>query len=86
MVSAGLLCTAWLTWVMAAPSPAAQGRAMAVINLSSIFAAAEGIVGWVVDSVRVSFVVKRHCDQGNSYKGQHLIEAGLQVQRFSPLS
>ena len=30
--------------------------------------------------------VKRHHDQGNSYKGKHLIEAGLQFQRFSPLS
>ena len=29
--------------------------------------------------------VKRHHDQGKSYKG-HLIEAGLQVQRFIPLS
>ena len=30
--------------------------------------------------------VKRHHDQGNSYKRQHLFRAGLQVQRFSPLS
>jgi len=31
--------------------------------------------------------VKRHHDHGKSYKGQHyLIGAGLQVQRFSPLS
>ena len=30
--------------------------------------------------------VNRHHDQGKSYKGQHLIGAGLQVQRFSPLS
>jgi hypothetical protein len=29
--------------------------------------------------------VKRHHDQGNSYTG-HLIGAGLQIQRFSPLS
>jgi hypothetical protein len=29
--------------------------------------------------------VKRHHDQGISYKGQHLIGAGLQVQRLSPL-
>jgi hypothetical protein len=37
-------------------------------------------------SVLVKFtVVKRHHDQGNSYKGQHLIGAGLLVQRFSPL-
>ena len=30
--------------------------------------------------------MKRHHDQSNSYKGQHLIGACLQVQRFSPLS
>jgi hypothetical protein len=30
--------------------------------------------------------VKRHHDQGKSYKGQHLIGFGLQVQRFSPAS
>jgi hypothetical protein len=30
--------------------------------------------------------VKRHHDQCKSYKGQFLIGAGLQVQRFSPLS
>ena len=30
--------------------------------------------------------VKRHHDQGNSYKEQHLIGAGLQFQRFSPLA
>ena len=30
--------------------------------------------------------MNRHHDQDNSYKGQHLIRAGLQVQRFSPLS
>jgi hypothetical protein len=29
--------------------------------------------------------VNRHHDQGKSYQGQHLIGAGLQVQRFSPL-
>ena len=29
---------------------------------------------------------KRHHDQDNSYKGKHLIGAGLQVQRCSPLS
>ena len=37
-------------------------------------------------SVRVSIAVKRHHDQGNSFRGQHLIGAGLQVQRFSPSS
>lgn len=35
---------------------------------------------------RVSIAVKRYHNQGNSYKGKHLIGAGLQVQRFSPLS
>jgi hypothetical protein len=30
--------------------------------------------------------VKRDRDQGTSYKGQHLIGAGLQFQRFNPLS
>jgi hypothetical protein len=36
--------------------------------------------------IKVSIAVKRCHDQGNPYKGQHLIGAGLQVQRFSPLS
>jgi hypothetical protein len=35
--------------------------------------------------LKVPIAVKRHHDQGNSYKG-HLIGAGLQVPRFSPLS
>jgi hypothetical protein len=30
--------------------------------------------------------LKRHLDQSSSYKWQHLIEAGLQFQRFSSLS
>jgi hypothetical protein len=31
----------------------------------------------------LSFItVRRHHDQGNSYKGQHLIGAGLQSQMF----
>jgi len=30
--------------------------------------------------------VKRHHDHGNSYKGKHFIEAGLQIQRFNPIS
>ena len=30
-------------------------------------------------------MVPRYHKEGNSYKGQHLIGAGLQVQRFSPL-
>ena len=34
----------------------------------------------------VSISVKRHHSQSNSYKEKHLIGAGLQVQRFSPLS
>jgi hypothetical protein len=42
-----------------------------------------GIVGVLV---RVSIVVKRSFDQGKTYKGQHLIGASLQVQRFSVLS
>ena len=41
---------------------------------------------WRTVLVRVSIAEKRHHDQGNSYKGQHLIGAGLQVQGFSPLS
>jgi len=35
--------------------------------------------------VRVSIAVRSY-DQHNSYKGEHLIGAGLQVLRFSPLS
>jgi hypothetical protein len=34
----------------------------------------------------VSIAVKRHHDHSNSYKGKHLIGAGLQVRRFGPLS
>ena len=37
-------------------------------------------------SVKVSITVKRHHDQGDSYKGKHLIGASLQDQRFRPLS
>ena len=40
----------------------------------------------VIVLARVSIAVKRHHDQGNSYKGQHLIWAGLQILRSSPLS
>jgi hypothetical protein len=36
--------------------------------------------------VRVSIAVKRHHSQDNSYKGQHLIGAGLLVLRFSLFS
>jgi hypothetical protein len=35
---------------------------------------------------KVFIAVKRHHGQGSSYKGQHLIGAGLQVLRFGPLS
>ena len=34
----------------------------------------------------MSIAVKRHHDQGNSLKDNILVGAGLQVQRFSPLS
>ena len=40
----------------------------------------------IIVLVRVSIVVKRHHEQGKSYKGQHLMAAGLQVSKFSPLS
>jgi hypothetical protein len=30
--------------------------------------------------------MNRHHDQSNSYKGQHLVGAGLQRQQFSPVS
>jgi hypothetical protein len=36
--------------------------------------------------LRVSIAMKRHHDQDNSYKGKHLIGAGLQFQGYSPLS
>jgi hypothetical protein len=36
--------------------------------------------------IRVPIAVRRHHDQGNFYKGQYLIGAGLQDQRFRPLS
>jgi hypothetical protein len=36
--------------------------------------------------LRVYISVKRHHEQGNSYKGQDLIEGGLQVEMFTPLS
>ena len=35
---------------------------------------------------RVSIAMKRHHDQGKSYKGTHLIETVLLVQKFNPLS
>jgi hypothetical protein len=36
--------------------------------------------------IRVSIAVKRHHGQGNCYKGKCSTLAGLQFQRFSPLS
>jgi hypothetical protein len=36
--------------------------------------------------LRISTAIKRRHDQGNSQKEQYLIGAGLQFQRFSPLS
>jgi hypothetical protein len=36
--------------------------------------------------IRVSIAMKRHHDQGNSYKGKHFIGASLRLQGFSPLS
>ena len=36
--------------------------------------------------VRVSNAKKKHYDQGSSHKGQNLIVASLQAQKFSPLS
>jgi hypothetical protein len=41
---------------------------------------------WGTVLVRTCIAMKRHHDQGNSYKGQYLIKIGLQVLRFSPLS
>jgi hypothetical protein len=35
--------------------------------------------------VRVSIAVKRHHNLGDSDRGKHLVGAGLQLQRFSPL-
>jgi hypothetical protein len=40
------------------------------------------IIGWCL---RVFIAVKRHQDQGNSYKGKFLIGAGLQVKDFQSL-
>jgi hypothetical protein len=39
-----------------------------------------------ISYLRSSTAVKRHQDQGNSYKGKHLIGAVLQFHQFSPLS
>ena len=36
--------------------------------------------------MKVSIAVERHYDHGNSYKGNHLVGAGLRVWWLSPLS
>jgi hypothetical protein len=41
---------------------------------------------WLGILVRVSIAMKRCHDQSISHKGKHLIGAGLQFQRFGPLS
>ena len=47
----------------------------------------DAVVQSTVSKGDLGFIaVKRHHDHGNSYKGQHLIGTGLQVQRFSSLS
>ena len=43
------------------------------------------LVQWFV-LVRACIAVKRHHDYSNSYNEKHVIGAGLQFQRFSPLS
>ena len=43
-------------------------------------------LGPVLNQLSVFIAVKRLHDHNNSYKGKHLIGAGLQLQRFSPLS
>jgi hypothetical protein len=35
-----------------------------------------------IETVSWGLLLWRHRDQGSSYKGKHLIGAGLQVQRF----
>ena len=42
--------------------------------------------GWVRVCLRASVAVKRHHEQGNSYKGKHFIKASLQFQACGPLS
>jgi len=42
------------------------------------------VFGWYLSSTFTP--VKRNHDQSSTYKGQHLIGTGLQVQRFSPSS
>jgi hypothetical protein len=47
----------------------------------------DAVVQSTVSKGDLGFIAaKRHHDQGNTYKRQHLIGAGLQVQRFSSLS
>ena len=46
----------------------------------------DGIFCTGIVLVRVSIAMNRHHDQHNSYKGQHLIGAGLQGLRSSSLS
>jgi hypothetical protein len=61
---------------------------------SSIFGKFTGLVFliWFLHAcvpmcLKLNFIaVMRHCDQGNSYKGKHLIVVGLQFHKFSPLS
>ena len=36
--------------------------------------------------IKISITLRKHHDHSKSYKGKHLIGAGLQFQRFSPLS
>lgn len=45
-----------------------------------------GTVDYSVLSSQCPVTVKRHCDQGNSHKGKHLIGADLQFQRLTTLS
>jgi hypothetical protein len=56
------------------------------INPYYIFCILQCIFFLSLAFVRVSIAVKRHHDQGNPYRGKHLIGAGLQFQGFSPLS
>ena len=46
----------------------------------------EGKILKSLSELKLSLVLIAVKRQWNSYKGQHLIGAGLQVQKFSPLS
>jgi hypothetical protein len=61
---------------------------MFLMGLAHMCSPSVVVLLFLVDAVLVwiSITVKRPHDQGNSYKGQNLTEAGLHVQRFSPLS